>query len=120
MEHMLYTCLDWYLKTTGCFHKTMAGFCFGRSATVNAIDLIGSIQQTKVDGLLTAVIFLSVSKAYDSILHGVIIATLQQVGVGRTTLSWIHSFLTESCSSVLASVTMPPMWPTVVFPEEAT
>ncbi|XP_064485178.1 uncharacterized protein LOC135397505 [Ornithodoros turicata] len=93
MERMVSSRLNWYLESTMFFPEAMAGFRQGRSSIDNVIDIVSSTQQARSEGKLTVAVFLDVMKAYDSVLHSTIVATLQEAGVGNRPLSWIQDFL---------------------------
>ncbi|XP_064479960.1 uncharacterized protein LOC135393426 [Ornithodoros turicata] len=95
MERMIHSRLNWYFETRAYFPEVMAGFGKGRSAIDNAIDIVSSVQQARTEGQLTAGVFLDVMKAYDSVLHSVIAATLQEAGIGGRPLSWIQDFFSD-------------------------
>ncbi|WP_410469853.1 RNA-directed DNA polymerase, partial [Bradyrhizobium sp. 33ap4] len=82
-------------ESTRFFPEVMTGFRQGRSAIDSVIDLVTTVQQAKADGQITAAVFLDVAKAYDSVLHSVVVATLEEAGVGGNTLSWIQDFLSN-------------------------
>ncbi|XP_064470050.1 uncharacterized protein LOC135384794 [Ornithodoros turicata] len=70
----------------------MAAFRQGRSID-NVIDVVSSVQQAQSEGHLTVAAFLDVIKAYDSVLHSAVVATLQESGVGSRMVSWVRDFL---------------------------
>ncbi|XP_064487615.1 uncharacterized protein LOC135399805 [Ornithodoros turicata] len=89
---MVHSRLAWYLESTGFFPQVMAGFRQGRSVVDNVIAVTSSARS---EGLHTAAVFLDVLKAYDSVLHSTVGATLQEAGVGGRMLSWIQGFLSH-------------------------
>ncbi|XP_064482969.1 uncharacterized protein LOC135395810 [Ornithodoros turicata] len=92
---MVHSRLAWYLESAGFFPQVMAGFRQGRSVVDNVIAVPSSAQQARSEGLHTAAVFLEVLKAYDSVLHSTVVATLQEAGVGGRMLSWIQDFLLD-------------------------
>ncbi|XP_064482935.1 uncharacterized protein LOC135395773 [Ornithodoros turicata] len=95
MERMVSSRLNWYLESTMFFPEAMAGFRQGRSSIDNVVDIVSSTQQARSEGKLTVAVSLGVMKAYDSVLHSTIVATLQEAGVGNRPLSWIQDFLSN-------------------------
>lgn len=95
MERMIHSRLSWYFETTGYFPEALAGFRQGRSSIDNVIDVVSSVQQAQSEGKLTAAVFLDVMKAYDSVLHSAVVATLQESGVGARMTAWIRDFLSD-------------------------
>ena len=55
---------------------------------------------------LTAVVLLDMSKAFDSLDHGILISKLEDVGVSNTALKWFKSYLTNRCQSVRINSTL--------------
>ncbi|XP_064471656.1 uncharacterized protein LOC135385720 [Ornithodoros turicata] len=70
------------------FPEVMAGFRQGRSSIDSVIDIVPSVQQARSEGQLTAAVFLDVMKAYDSVVHSAVIATLQESAAGARVISW--------------------------------
>ncbi|XP_064462606.1 uncharacterized protein LOC135373313 [Ornithodoros turicata] len=94
-ERMVHSRLASYVESTGFFPQVMAGFRQGTSAVDNVIAVTSSAQQARSEGLHTAAVFLDVMKAYDSVLHSTVVATLQEAGVEGRMLSWIQDFLSD-------------------------
>ncbi|XP_064482471.1 uncharacterized protein LOC135395156 [Ornithodoros turicata] len=99
LERMVFRRLSWYLKTARFFPEAVQGFEQGRSLIDNVNDLVTETQQAKADWRaedhMTDVVFLDVKRAYDSVFHSAIIATLQETGVGGALLLWIQDFLRD-------------------------
>ena len=55
---------------------------------------------------LTAVVLLDMSKAFDSLDHGILISELEDVGVSNTALKWFKSYLTNRCQLVRINSTL--------------
>ena len=55
---------------------------------------------------LTAVVLLDMSKAFDSLDHGILISKLEDVGVSNTALKWFKSYLTNGCQLVRINCTL--------------
>lgn len=95
LEHMVFRRLSWYLETVRFFPEVMQGSRQGRSAIDNVIDLVTETQQARAEGHMTGAVFLDVKKAYDSVSHSAVIATLQEAGIGGASLPWIQDFLSD-------------------------
>ncbi|XP_064469658.1 uncharacterized protein LOC135384384 [Ornithodoros turicata] len=77
------------------FPEVMAGFPQGRSSIDSVIDIVSSAQQARSEGQLTAAVFLDVMKAYDSVFHSAVVATVQESGAGARAVSWLQDFLSD-------------------------
>lgn len=66
-----------------------------QSAETSVIQTTDAILNAMDKKKLTAVVFLDMSKAFDSINHEILISKLQDVGASASTLEWFRSYLTD-------------------------
>ncbi|OQV14724.1 hypothetical protein BV898_11096 [Hypsibius exemplaris] len=64
------------------------------------------------NGGVTAVAFLDLRKAFDSVCHTTLLHKLQAVGVDHTALAWFHSYLTDRCKRVQTEAGLSDLLPT--------
>ncbi len=55
---------------------------------------------------LTAVVLLDMSKAFDSLDHGILISKLEDIGASSTALKWFTSYVTNRCQTVRINSTL--------------
>ena len=65
-----------------------------RSTTTTISDLLDFITISLDNKLTALVLFIDVSKAFDSLDHNILISKLQHYGVRSTALKWFESYLT--------------------------
>ena len=70
------------------------GFCSGRSTTSQLVQHMENIVERLEEGYALNVIYLDFAKAFDKVDHGILLRTLQSLGVRGPLGKWIYSFLT--------------------------
>ena len=73
------------------------------TALIKLTDVILKAMNNKQ---LTAVVLLDMSKAFDSLDHGILISKLEDVGTSDSALKWFKSYLTNRCQSVRINCTL--------------
>jgi len=71
------------------------GFLKGRSTTGQMLTVISNITKILDNNLATDVIYLDLSKAFDTVPHKALIHKLQQIGVGGNLLKWFSDYLKD-------------------------
>ena len=77
------------------------GFIHKRSTTSNLLDMYGEVGATLDQGGQTDVIFLDLSKAFDSVPHNLLIHKLRSFGFKGNLLNWIQNYLSDRHQSVI-------------------
>ena len=70
------------------------------------LELISHVLQAKNQGEQTASVFLDLSKAFDTLDHGILLSKLEWYGVRSIPLKWFRNYLTGR--SLVAKVMMSP------------
>ena len=84
-----------YLKSKNRLTKTQSGNKKWHSTETSVIETTDTILNAIDKKKLTAVVFLDVSKAYDSVSNEALILKLQDVSASISTLQWFRSYLTD-------------------------
>ena len=75
------------------FFDGQYGFTKHRSTTMAVTEITGHIIQAHEDKKLTGAIFIDLSKAFDTINHGMLLDKLNHYGIHGVALKWIQSYL---------------------------
>lgn len=95
-ERIVYDQLYEYLSTNNLLHKRQSGFRPGHSTTTALLDATNEWFFNVDHGLVTAVAFLDLAKAFDTVNHNILIRKLQLYGIDdKSTLSWFQSYLSD-------------------------
>ncbi len=76
------------------------GFLSGRSTTGQLIDSFDIVTKALDEGLCVDIVYLDLSKAFDSICIRKLMIKLECVGISGKLLCWLHSYLTDRMQSV--------------------
>ena len=77
----MYTHLYKCLNNNNIFYKKQYGFRTNHSCEQAIQDLYGHILQNNEDGFKTAVVYLDLSKAFDTISHHLLLKKLDKYGI---------------------------------------
>jgi len=95
LERVVHTQMSAYLDHLGFLHKHQYGFRRGRS-TAQAVGLLNNFVLDAMDGQkVTGMLFLDISKAFDSINHKILLGKLEHIGLSARSLRWFKSYLAD-------------------------
>ena len=77
------------------FYNKQFGFRSSHSITQAIISITDNIQKAFEDGKYSCVIFLDLSKAFDSVNHSLLISKLDYYGIRGVANDWFASYLSE-------------------------
>ena len=92
------------------------GFIAKRSTLTNLLETLNDITSFCNDGFPVDLIYLDVSKAFDSVSHEKIIFKLKKYGIGGNLLNWIKNFLTGRTQCVRVGNYISPPLPPLQWP----
>ena len=92
-ERVLRKRINEYLDENGLMNPTQHGFRSGRSTMTQLLNYYENIMDIVVEGCAVDSIYLDFSKAFDKVDHNILLAKLQNLGIGGKIHSWITSFL---------------------------
>ena len=96
----MHTQMSAYLDQLGFLYSHQYGFRHGYS-TAQAIGELNNWALEAIDGgKVTGLLFVNISKAFDSINHKVLLGKLEHMGLSRRALRWFTSYLTDRRQSV--------------------
>ena len=95
LERVVHTQTSAYLDHLGLLYKHQYGFRRGRS-TVQAVGhLNNSVLDAMDGGKVTGMLFLDISKAFDSIDHKILLGKLEHIGLSARSLRWFKSYFSD-------------------------
>ena len=83
-----------FLQLTGQMNPEQHGFRSGRSTTSQLIQHMENIVERLEEGDAVDVIYLDFAKAFDKVDHGILLRTLQKLGIRGPLGKWIYNFIT--------------------------
>ena len=93
-ERIVYNQLYNYFELNGLFNKYQSGFRSNHSTVTALLDATNEWFSNMDEGLLNAVIFLDLTKAFDTVNHSNLIEKLRLNGVDKVELKFFQSYLT--------------------------
>ena len=99
-----------YLQEHKLLSLHQSGFRPLHSTSTCLTDVTNTLLQNIDKGYLTGLVFLDLSKAFDTLDHNVMLDKLSLFGFNRSALQWISSYLTDRTQSICVNgVTSEPM-----------
>ena len=101
LEKLMYNRLYKYLTENNILYKKQFGFQKSHSTNHAIIELINNITNAFEKNLFTLGVFIDLSKAFDTVDHGILLHKLKHYGVTDTNLKWFKSYLTNRQQAVV-------------------
>ena len=89
-----------YLQDNSLLTNYQSGYRPLHSTSTCLIDVTNSLLQNIDKGQLTGMVFLDLSKAFDTIDHDTMLNKLQDLGFSGSAVVWFRSYLTDRSQSV--------------------
>ena len=74
-------------------HSAQYGFVSGRSSTAQLLSTLQTIRKNLDKGLQTDVVFMDISKAFDTVDHAILLQKLRDFGISGSLLLWFENYL---------------------------
>ena len=101
LEKLVHDQLTDYIVQKGILDPLQTGFRKGHSTATALLKLTDDIRSGFDKRLVTVALLFDFSKAFDTISHTALLRKLNSMGLSRSALCWIHSYLTGRKQQVL-------------------
>ena len=101
IERVVHTQLSLHLDQLGYMYKHQYGFRRGRSTQQAIAQINNWVLESMDSGEVTGLLFLDISKAFDSLNHKVLLGKLESIGLSSKSVSWFRSYLVGRRQCVL-------------------
>lgn len=100
LERLMYNRLMHFCDSCGILSDSQHGFRKGRNTVSAAYEKIHRILSQKDKNLLSIGVYFDLSKAFDTVVHNVLLTKLEYYGVRGIPLSWFKSYLSDRAQCV--------------------
>ena len=84
-----------HLTKANFFHPAQHGFLSSRSCTSNLLPFLDEVTDNLDKGLQCHCVYFDLSKAFDRILHHLLLSAVSDAGLSGPTLAWLRSFISN-------------------------
>ena len=107
LERVVHSQLHEYLNSTNLLSKNQFGFRSKRSTATALSGFADEVLLNMEKGDVCGAVFLDLTKAFDTVDHGILMSKLSSVGVSPSALEWFTSYLSNrkqrtSCENELS------------------
>ena len=95
IERVVHTQLTDHLEANNLVYPHQSGFRPKHSTATTLLKITNDWHQALDSGLLVGVLYLDVSKAFDTVNHSLLLKKLAQVGVSPPAVEWFESYLSN-------------------------
>ena len=95
LEKILFSRIYAFLVKHNLIYDYQFGFLPGRSTTHAIVHFTNKVMEAFENNLFASGIFLDLSKAFDTLDHGILLSKLEHYGIRGTVLHWFKSYLSD-------------------------
>ena len=114
LEKLVHSQVSEFLSENGLFAENQSGFRKGYSTFTALIRVVDDIREAIDKRLLTLLVLLDLSKAFDCVHHGLLCAKMKQLGFSDSVINWFSSYLTDRCQRVFMSHDQKSRWASII------
>ena len=100
LERAVHTMVYSYLQENRLLSIYQSGYRSLHSTSTCLTDVTNKLLQNMDKGQLTGMVFLDLSKAFDTLDHGIMLDKLQSLGFSDSAVTWFMAYLTNRTQSV--------------------
>ena len=101
VERVVHSQLNAHLHQLDFLYQHQYGFRRGHSTEQAITQLNNWVLESMDEGKVTGLLFIDISKAFDSLNHKVLLRKLEHLGLSERSLRWFRSYLADRQQSVL-------------------
>ena len=101
VERVVHSQLNAHLHQLDFLYQQQYGFRRGHSTEQAITQLNNWVLESMDEGKVTGLLFIDISKAFDSLNHKVLLRKLEHLGLSERSLRWFRSYLADRKQSVL-------------------
>ena len=95
LEKVIYKCVYTFLDTTDQLYQSQYAFRSKHLCEHAVQELLGNVLKASENKEFTVAIFLDLSKAFDSLVHHVLLRKLDKYGIRGISSEWFASYLSN-------------------------
>ncbi|KAK4816843.1 hypothetical protein QYF61_023907 [Mycteria americana] len=103
MEWFILSALNRYMQANQGIRLIQHGFMKGRSCLTNLISFYNQLTYVGDEGKAGDMVYLDVSKAFDTVSHNILLEKLAAHGLGWCTLCWVKNWLDGQAQRVVVN-----------------
>uniref|UniRef100_A0A493U138 Reverse transcriptase domain-containing protein n=1 Tax=Anas platyrhynchos platyrhynchos TaxID=8840 RepID=A0A493U138_ANAPP len=103
MEQIILSVITWHLQSKQVIRPSQHGFMKGRSCLTNLISFYDKVTHLVDEGKAVDVVYLDISKAFDTVSHSILLKKLSACGLDWRTLRWVRNWLDSRAQRVMAN-----------------
>ncbi|RMB96191.1 hypothetical protein DUI87_27253 [Hirundo rustica rustica] len=103
MEQFILSAITQHLQDGQGIRPSQHGFTKGRSCLTNLVSLYDQVTRLVDAGKAVDVVYLDVSKAFDTVSHSILLDKLAAHGLDRSTLRWVRNWLDGRAQRVMVN-----------------
>jgi len=111
MKQFILSTLTGLVKDNKGIRPSQQGFMKGRSCLTNMISYYDQMTHLAGEGKAVDVVYLDVSKAFDTVSHSILLEKLAAHGLDGTALRWIKNWLNGQAQRVVVNGVKSTWWP---------
>ncbi|KAJ7422551.1 RNA-directed DNA polymerase from mobile element jockey-like protein [Willisornis vidua] len=103
MEKIILSAITQHLQNGQGLRPSQHGFQRGRSCLTNLISFYDQVTRLVNEGKVVDVVYLDLSKVFDTVCHSILLVKLEACGSDRGTLCWVKTWLDGQAQTVLVN-----------------
>ncbi|GAB0207944.1 mitochondrial enolase superfamily member 1 [Grus japonensis] len=92
-EQIILSAITWHIQDNQVIRPSQHGFMKGRSWLTNLISFYDKVTFLVDEGKAVDVVYLDISKAFDTVSHSILLEKLAAHDLDRRTLHWVKNWL---------------------------